>query len=788
NAWTLYLPDGTRVVRPGPGAGYLQRVYDRNGNYTEVRQVTLPGGDTGTQIVDQLGRAITLSAGADGDHITTTGPNGEDVTWVVKWKEVWVYKSYLATLDPLPQGESRWRELREALPVVDTITTPAQAGSLVYRFDYNGSATQPTAYTSGLGEVSSLTLPSGAKVTYQYQMDGLGQIPGWENVLQDSPTQKDLLSRAEYDLEGDPSNAPCTPQTCGTETWTYSVGATTGSVTSPDGGTSAEYFYSTQPGVGQVGSFSGLSYMSVRPDGTTVERVWQANYPYGTTATNPYVKTEFTSLKDGSGNLVKTAIRDYGYDKNGNVTRVAEYDWAPYSVIAHDSAGRATGFDAGQAAQYLKRVTTSVYYNQTPDASDTATNDGSVYIYASSPRLRSALKSSEVSNGSQALARGEYFYDDPATTGNLTQQKSWDSGKGAYSNPLGASNSVSVSRQYDAYGNVTLATDARGSQTRMTYGSVGGFTDLYPTEVKEAYGAAVERTATKEYDFNTGLVRCVTDADNGVSTLTSYDALGRPTLVKAAEGKPEETRTATQYSDSLRRVIVRSDLEGVGDGKLVSVQHFDQLGRVRLARQLEDASTQSASDEKTGVKVQTRYKYGGAFSYQLVSNPYRADSSAGASGEATMGWTLTKADNAGRVVAVQSFAGSSLPAPWGNNGAGAGTVTTSYDTVYTTVTDQAGKQRRSETDALGRLIRVFEDPSGLNYQTDYQYDALGDLTTVTQGAQTRSFLYDSLKRLTSATNPESGTVSYPAYDGNGNLLQKTDARGVSITYTYDELS
>jgi hypothetical protein len=54
--------------------------------------------------------------------------------------------------------------------------------------------------------------------------------------------------------------------------------------------------------------------------------------------------------------------------------------------------------------------------------------------------------------------------------------------------------------------------------------------------------------------------------------------------------------------------------------------------------------------------------------------------------------------------------------------------------------------------------------------------------------QTRSFVYDSLKRLTSATNPEtsangvqSGTISY-AYDANSNLTQKTDARGVISSF------
>jgi YD repeat-containing protein len=58
---------------------------------------------------------------------------------------------------------------------------------------------------------------------------------------------------------------------------------------------------------------------------------------------------------------------------------------------------------------------------------------------------------------------------------------------------------------------------------------------------------------------------------------------------------------------------------------------------------------------------------------------------------------------------------------------------------------------------------------------------------VTQGAQTRSFVYNSYKQLKQATNPESGTTSY-SYDNNGNLLTKTDARGWITTYGYDALN
>jgi YD repeat-containing protein len=71
--------------------------------------------------------------------------------------------------------------------------------------------------------------------------------------------------------------------------------------------------------------------------------------------------------------------------------------------------------------------------------------------------------------------------------------------------------------------------------------------------------------------------------------------------------------------------------------------------------------------------------------------------------------------------------------------------------------------------------------------TSYAYDVFGNLTTVTQGSQMRTFTYDSLSRLRTAVNPESGSISYQ-YDDNGNLLVKTDARGVSAHFEYDSLN
>ena len=157
-----------------------------------------------------------------------------------------------------------------------------------------------------------------------------------------------------------------------------------------------------------------------------------------------------------------------------------------------------------------------------------------------------------------------------------------------------------------------------------------------------------------------------------------------------------------------------------------------------------------------------------------TSNPYR--------GTATAEWTRICADHLGRVVKVGHFSGSARPSTSATPTLG--TITTAYDAEYTTVTDPAGKKRRSRLDGLGRLVRVDEPNSSgelgaagsPNQATSYSYNALDNLTRVTQGTQTRTFLYDSLSRLTKATNPESGTVGY-AYDDNGNLTRRREPPG-----------
>ena len=240
------------------------------------------------------------------------------------------------------------------------------------------------------------------------------------------------------------------------------------------------------------------------------------------------------------------------------------------------------------------------------------------------------------------------------------------------------------------------------------------------------------------------------------------------------------------YDDLGLSVTTRRDQTSTGDNALTTTTFYDPLGRARLI--------------DSGVsRVQKAYRYGNATSYELTSNPYAAASSNNS--EATMGWTLMTRDLMGRITSVDHYAGGSAPgAPtnppfitypaWGGATTKTGTAATLYNGTTTTVTDEAGNSRVSGVDGLGRLTSVQEANGNT---TSYTYDGLDNLIGVSQPGRSychlplgqvgspwvwfsRCFSYDSLKRLRSTENPESGTISY-AYDGRGNLIQKLDYIG-----------
>lgn len=295
-------------------------------------------------------------------------------------------------------------------------------------------------------------------------------------------------------------------------------------------------------------------------------------------------------------------------------------------------------------------------------------------------------------------------------------------------------------------------------------------TFAYVTEVRNA----LDHRVYVQFDYYLGRVVDAKDA-NGILASGYYnDPLDRPTQIARAVGTSDASQTVFAYDDANHIITTASDLDTNGDGLLIGKLLYDQMGRTIETRQYEGGANY--------ISIKTQYdKLGRAYK---TSNPFRPSQS-----EPEL-WTTSTFDALGRVLSVTTP----------DNAA----VTTTYSGSQVTVMDPAGKTRKSVTDALGRLIEVYEDPNGANYQTTYAYDTLDNLVKVTQGSQQRFFMYDSLKRLLRTRNPEQGTHSslnlsdaitgnsaWSAgyqYDANGNVTQKTDPRGIVSTYVYDALN
>src|SRR2546423_7698990 len=120
--------------------------------------------------------------------------NGQltELVWTIKWRGVSVNKGYYGNADDVPVGSVRFAG---GVTGVAEIDLPAQSGGLSYTFGYNADSP-----AGGWGEVSSMTLPSGARADYKYAYDA-SQAPS--SVIMSSDVLKNYLYRKDltYQLE-----------------------------------------------------------------------------------------------------------------------------------------------------------------------------------------------------------------------------------------------------------------------------------------------------------------------------------------------------------------------------------------------------------------------------------------------------------------------------------------------------------------------------------------------------------------------------------------------------------
>jgi RHS repeat-associated protein len=389
-------------------------------------------------------------------------------------------------------------------------------------------------------------------------------------------------------------------------------------------------------------------------------------------------------------------------------------------------------------------------------------------------------------NGSGTLLRQDsYTYDGSSLTST--------SGTPQHSNPTGSrgnqtgwtisgANFTSIGKSVTFYdtGGVDVETDFNGAETAHNNGT-GNCGNAFDTQVS----FPMSLSESLAWDCNGALKTSVSDV-NGNATSFTYDNMNRQIQASYPDGGLKKTQytsaTVTDYCSLISGSVTGFCTPASGSLAREDETDLDGLGRT-IHQDL-------VSDPAGETYVDSTYDWLGRL--YTKSNPYRSTS------DPTYGADTYSYDALNRVtkVAHSDSSYSQISYGSGTQACAASTYGYGYPALNT---DEVGNQRRTFTDALGRTVEVDErDPTNgnsLTLNTCYGYDAQGNLTSVVQGSETRSYSYDGLSRVTQSTTPEGGTTSFYFTTSGGALCannqklvcRKTDARGITTTYTYDAL-
>ena len=774
--YTAYFPNGMVITysQGGPdGYYYATRIQDRNGNYVTVTYTSSTTAQI-DHVTDTLGRSI---------QFFYTSPDSNGNTWL----------SY--------------------------ITAPDQGGTrrTVANFYYDSSATVLSgSFSNGAAKVNGIDVPtcsSSCGITYlhriYYPATGTGYVlttSGAYGQITSIKFRQGMTTASEgtdsnnvaYTTFNYPTSGPlsATPKFDTRAEWWVGADSTVSvpvsyTYSSSNDGTYNIYTTTDPTGRKQVmktplsGTFNGITEIDEvqNSSGTALSRVTYS-YNIDSSSDSPQVST--VTSTDVPASLSRQV--SYHYPSSGatynNPTEIDEY-----------------GFSSE-----LLRKTVLTYVTDTNYTS----------VTTGKPRLLNLLASSTLYQGtsSTALARTEYSYDtytgggiDPQdrTEGgtNVTQHDRTDFSNSFYYRGnrtrvteypnYASSSSIYMQHQtkYDILGNIVSEDLSCCQQKTFTYDVAQKF--AWPITVTSGTSPTISDSYT--YEFATGNILSHTNPNTTTTRTTTY-SYNAGDLRLNSTALPTGAHTDIAYDDvnlKVTQTTYQASGTSSSDKKAQVETDYDGLGNVLTAK-----------------------KWSGSTNFDEVDNIY---------------------DSVGRLVKqTNPFPTGSAPSPHLYTQIAyderdrtttitlpdSQTVQYAYDGRFSKVTDQVGRKKISAVDALGRLAQVIEVASNTadyptyasitttsgwgsvyGYNTTYSYDALDNLTTINQGSQTRSFVYDGMSRLLYESLPEQvSNISYNSqnyskkyeYDSlssqhiNGNLRRVTDSRGDVKTLFYDGLN
>ncbi len=669
---------------------------------------------------------------------TYTDPNGNEITATTSGQTT-QFKDTTGNV-ALTIGGSGSPSSPTTFTYTDTTGTP-RAVTMTYQ-----TYTVQTAFgCSGVGEygptatslVSSISFPDGSTYNFTYEAtpgvsgNVTGRLAGVQ--LRQGGTIQYVYSGGSEGIEcADGSTAGLTRSLnadsgSAASTWSYAR-------TSPNGA-----------GTSQTTVVDGLG------NNKTYNFVQASNLPAGTTAV--YYETS-RKVYNGAASGTPVVARNTCYNGAASPCTTASFT-LPVSQI--DTYKTLDGIETdGRTAKYnVNGMQTEADVYDFGASSRGGLLRKEVWTYGYS--VPSAVTQDEVFDGSgNEGGNTTYVYDGTAVTpssgvpqhvavtgarGNLTSMTQYASSGTSY---------VS-SATYEDTGSLLTSTTPTGTTT-LTYDP----TFVYNTGATlPTPSSGVPLGASESFDTtNTGLPLSMTDANGQATQIPSYDAMLRPTEVEYPDGG----MTTLSYSPTwtaMNTPATNGTTQTQYDG-------YGRTSRTAIANGQTGYYQQDVCYNANGNAVFKSYRYTGA--------GFGAGKVCSGAGD-----TYTY-DVLGRVTKVARANGE--------------TRLYTYLGRATEAIDENNVTRISQVDGLGRTTTVCEissntlqgvspvvcgtDIPGTGFATSYGYALATGTTTITQGAQTRTFVSDWLGRPTSVTEPESGTTTYGyAYYPTGLQVMRT---------------
>ncbi len=718
--------------------GGLSNTYtydDRGNRLTETDALgntttfTYNASDQPTSETDALGNTTSYTYSGGGDLTGMTDANGAELNF-----------TYDASGNVLSQTDADSNVVQAF--VVDgagnptQVTTAGGVTDLVYDAD---------------GNVTEKTLPNGALVEYTYDAIGRRTSDSFTRTDGSGGTVVDVTT---YDYDGNGNLIEVVDALGGVTEYLYDAKNRRVEMTDPLGRVT-EYTYDSRD------NLTRIDY----PD-ATFELFGFDQKDRMTAATDTAGRTRFFDY-DANDNIVRVILPD-------GATTLATYDAANRRSSATDALGNTTSYAYDAVGRLLTETdklgneTTYTYTNNLIKPETVTDPLGEVTSYQYDTAMMFTEYQTQVTHPDGA-----------------TEQQTWGANSRVASKTDELGNTTSYT--YDGVGNLLTVTDALGNVTTYTYDERGNRTShtidgRTTTYTYDAVGNLLTRTLPEgesesfTYDlvgnmlthtnFN-GVVTTHTYDDRdrlatrtfvgGLGETFDYDDAGNLTSVSQTLGASTVTSTFTY--DTRDRLATATDPNGRTitygydlAGNRTSVQSpggsstytFDAMGRVL-----------TVTDPSTAV-ITYGYDDNGNVTDITYPNGTNAD--------------LTY-DSRNRTVRVRHLDGATVLADY--------QYTLDLAGNRTQIAEAAGRTLDFSYDALHQLIGVIEDPGGANIASNYSYDAAGNVLTIEIPGSNITATYDLNDRLLTA-----GGRTY-GYDNNGNLTSITDGPDVT-TFVYDE--